>query len=108
MADSGAREQSAMPVVGYLNVGVAALRRDHTAAFRRGLSELGFVEGRNIAIEYRWAEGQPDRLPTLAADLVRRQVSLIVAPGGDLTALAAKAATADMDRIANSTQLRRE
>jgi putative ABC transport system substrate-binding protein len=87
-------QQQAMPVVGLLHSASPAAYGFEADAIRQGLKETGFVEGRNVAIEYRWAEGQPDRLPTLAADLVRRQVSLIVAPGGDLTALAAKAATA--------------
>jgi putative tryptophan/tyrosine transport system substrate-binding protein len=86
-------QQPAMPVVGFLHTGSAASNGGDAANFQRGLSETGYIEGQNVAIEYRWAEGLPGRLPALAADLVRRQVSVIVAPGGDVTALAAKAAT---------------
>ncbi len=86
-------QQSAMPVVGYLNLGLAGARRDDVVAFQRGLNELGFVEGRNVLIEYRWANDQYERLPDLAADLIQRRVTVIVAPNGTATTLAAKALT---------------
>jgi len=87
-----ARAQSALPVVGFLTNGVSRFDGPMAAAFRRGLAESGFVEGQNVAIEYRWAEGKNDRLPVLANDLVRAQAAVIFA-GGPPTALAVKAAT---------------
>ena len=82
-----------MPVIGILSLAEPEIERLYLAAFYRGLSDAGFVEGRNAAIEYRWAEGHNDRLPALAADLVRRQVTIIFVAGSTPGALAAKAAT---------------
>jgi putative ABC transport system substrate-binding protein len=87
-------QQPAMPVVGYLSSGSPIAFAPMVTALRHGLDEAGAVEGKDFVIEYCWAGGQYDRLPALAADLVRRQVALIVATGGSDPALAAKAATA--------------
>jgi putative ABC transport system substrate-binding protein len=86
-------QQPAMPLIGFLDIRSAAENTRTIADFREGLAEAGYVEGRNVAIEYRWAEGHYDRLPALAGDLVRRQAAVIVATGGIATALAAKVAT---------------
>jgi putative ABC transport system substrate-binding protein len=86
-------QQRAMPVVGFLSGASPTEFAHYVAAFRRGLGEAGFDEGRNVTIEYRWAEGQYGRLPALAAELVGRQVNALVATGGLAASLAAKAAT---------------
>ena len=82
-------QQAAIPVVGFMHAGVAPAHTHVVAALRQGLKESGYVEGQNLAIEYRWANNELDRLPELAADLVRRQVDVIAATGGAPTALAA-------------------
>ncbi len=86
-------QQATMPVIGYLGNGSPEAWTGRVQAFRKGLGETGFVEGRNVAIEYRWSDGQYDRLPELAAGLVRRRVNVIVTPGSTAAAQVAIAAT---------------
>jgi putative tryptophan/tyrosine transport system substrate-binding protein len=92
-------QQTAMPVIGFLNSRTAADTGHLVRGFRRGLAESDYVEGQNVAIEYRWASGRYDRLPELALELVRRPVAVIVATGGDPVGLAAKAATSTIPII---------
>jgi putative ABC transport system substrate-binding protein len=89
-------QQPTMPVIGFLGTGTPADWTQFVAAFRQGLGEVGYEEGRNVAIEFRWAEGQGSRLPALATDLAGRQVSLIVSSAGTVAARAAKAASASI------------
>jgi putative tryptophan/tyrosine transport system substrate-binding protein len=86
-------QQAAEPVIGYLGISSPEAFGSRLQAFRQGLSETGYREGRNVTIEYRWAQGQSDRLPILASDLIGRRPSIIVTAGGIAGALAAKAAT---------------
>jgi putative tryptophan/tyrosine transport system substrate-binding protein len=95
-------QQQAMPVVGFLLGRAREESADDAAAFRQGLNEMGYIIGRNVALEYRWTEGHDERLPELAAELVRRQVAVIAAVGGNNSAFAAKAATADIPIVFTS------
>ena len=86
-------QQTALPVIGLLHPGSPEASAKYVASLRKGLAEAGYVEGRNIAIEYRWGHGDSGRLPELANDLISRRAAVIVTPGGVAAALAAKAAT---------------
>jgi putative ABC transport system substrate-binding protein len=96
-------QQPKVPVIGYLSGGSAAATAQILPVFRQSLAEAGYIEGRSVAIEYRFAEGQYDRLPAMAAELVRREVAMIVATGGTAPALAAKAATATIPIVFSVT-----
>src|ERR1700737_4396709 len=99
----GARgQQAGLPVVGFVNGGAADAAARYLAAFRKGLSETGFVESRNVTVEYHWMEGRYDRIPTVIADLVRRQVAVIATPGSTEAALAAKTATSTIPIVFGS------
>jgi putative ABC transport system substrate-binding protein len=103
LAGSAAQaQQAAKPVVGFLNAASAVPFAPMVAAFRRGLSSVGYVEGENVTVEFRWGERLPERLPALAVDLVARRVSVIAAGGGLRAVLAAKTATADIPIVFTS------
>jgi putative ABC transport system substrate-binding protein len=97
-----ARAQQPVPVIGYLDAGSPSPFANLTKKFRQGLEENGYVDGQNVAIEYRWGEGRHEKLAMLAADLVSRQVAVIVATGGEVSALAAKTATKTIPIIFDS------
>ena len=86
-------QQSAMPVIAFVNAGAAETSANYSAAFRKGLNETGYVEGQNAALDYHWLRGQYDRLPALMTDFVRRRVAVIAVSAGDLAARAAEEAT---------------
>jgi putative tryptophan/tyrosine transport system substrate-binding protein len=96
-------QQPALPVMGFVSGGSADGSASIVRPFRQGLSEAGYVEGRNVTVEYHWLEGQYDRVPALMADLVRRRVAVIVTPGG-FAAIAAKAATATIPIVFGVTE----
>jgi hypothetical protein len=99
-------QQQAMPVIGYLHSASPGPYSSMIAAFQHGLAEAGYVDGQNVTIDYRWAEGQFNRLPALAAELVAGRPAVLVAGGGDVSAVAAKAATTAAARRRGSVAVR--
>src|SRR5215468_11115606 len=99
---AGSQEQQ--PVIGFINGGSADASARFVAAFRKGLNEVGFVEGQNVRVEYHWLEGKYDQLPALTADLVSRRVALIATPASTSATLAAKAATATIPIVFSVAQ----
>jgi putative ABC transport system substrate-binding protein len=97
-------QQPTMPVIGLIGAGSADASADRVCAFRKGLSETGYVEGQNVTVEYHWLEGRYDRVTALVTDLVRRHVAVIVAPGSPLVSIAAKAATATIPIVFGVTE----
>jgi putative ABC transport system substrate-binding protein len=95
-------QQAALPVIGFLHSGSPESNARRTAAYLRGLHDAGFIEGKNVAIEYRWAQGHDDDLPAMAADLVRRQVAVIVTPGSTAASIVAKHATSTIPIVFTS------
>jgi putative tryptophan/tyrosine transport system substrate-binding protein len=95
-------QQTVLPVVGFLNSASPQPWEKYVAGFRAGLKEAGYVDGQNVTIEFRWAEGRYDRLPGMAADLVRRKVAVLVATGGAPSVVAAKAATSTIPIVFTS------
>jgi putative ABC transport system substrate-binding protein len=86
-------QQASLPIIGFMSSRAAADSAYLIAAFRKGLSEAGYIDGQNVTIEYRWADGRYDRLPALAGDLIKEKIAVLVAVGGEPSALAAKGAT---------------
>jgi putative tryptophan/tyrosine transport system substrate-binding protein len=98
----GQAQQPAIPVIGFLSTTAPGPFAHLIAGFRRGLQEVGYLDGRNVVIEYRWAEGRYDRVQALALDLVQRQVAVIVTTGGENSAVAAKTATTTIPIVFNT------
>src|SRR5215471_14875672 len=98
-----AQQPAALPVIGFLHTGSPEVTPSLVAGFRQGLSETGFIDGRNVTIEFRWANNDSSRLPELAADLVRQRVNVIATPNGDQAAFAVKAATTAIPIVFSST-----